>query len=84
MTFEEFQTTRTFCEDLRSHRSQHIREDFESMSVPVPGFTYEGGSFWVRLVANGVGFCTTCGNTEPVSESLDSVERDLFTYTRGL
>jgi hypothetical protein len=76
MTFEQFQATRRWVEDV----SEAGSPDWEDS--PCPGFLYEGN---LRIFASAGGaapsvYAVLMGTTGKASSDLESLERDLYQY----
>ena len=75
MTFEQFQRTRKYTEDLTCH----IAPDY---GVELPGFVYAGD---LHLIADGGGaapdlYTLVIHNYEKTSGDLTALERELYQY----
>ena len=74
MTFEQFQATRTHCDDLGKALND-ARWEFEP--APAKGNLYLGCLY---LEAFGDEWLLVIGNTEARSADLEALERDLYNF----
>ena len=78
MTFEEFQKTRTYCQDLRP-----ITEFDESRDGYVYTYKYPNGDSWTGLyieMSEDGGYYLILDNQDWITSDLESLERKLFEY----
>lgn len=77
--FEEFQATGKWSNDLRVD----VPGLDDGCDYAMQGFHYLGGSCWIEectLVSKNFRWTTVIGNKQPSSNSLDAVERELYSW----
>lgn len=74
MTFEQFQASKTHCDDLAKAVDGAYFEDY---ATPATGYVYEGGLFIEAFDGEWV---LTIGNVSGRSSNLEGMERDLYDF----